>query len=257
MVAIVPLNAFDDNYIWAICDRENLTVVDPGQAEPVIEFLKNNPRLTLSAILVTHNHYDHVGGVNALVDLYHPKVFASWQSSLSMITQPVRDGMACDTGLGDMNLVALEVPGHTKDHIAFYDKKDHLLFCGDTLFGCGCGRIFDSTVEALYDSLQKLAQLPEDTKVYAAHEYTQSNIAFAKEIEPDSKVLAKREKEVIALRKEGKPTLPSLIKTERKTNPFLRVDIPSVIASVSRYAGQALQSPLSVFTALREWKNVA
>ena len=221
----------------------------------MIDFLDAHPELTLTTVLITHGHFDHVEGLSLLKQRYRIRVFASHLSKVEGVTDYLTEGDLCETPLKDCQIMAIEVPGHTSDHLAYVEKGTKALFSGDTLFSCGCGRIFDSTPALMYDSLQRLASLPDDAQVYAAHEYTDSNIQFAKRVEPDSSALLAREQAVLALREKGLPTLPVSIETERQTNPFLRVDQPAIIERVSQHAKRALKDPVSVFTALREWKN--
>ena len=262
-VQVLPISAYDDNYVWLLRDEHSCLVVDPGDAQPVIAYLKEHS-LVLKMILITHHHADHVGGIAELL---------SWceknQSEWPVVYGPATEDIAgIDEGLiqGDSlhiqspacDLMVLDVPGHTAGHIAYFidaGVSQHL-FCGDTLFACGCGRIFEGTPEQMYTSLQKFAQLPDMTLVHAAHEYTLSNIRFAQAVEPGNQDLQDWAARANALRLAGKPTLPTTIAHERKVNPFLRADIQSVMASAMAHQPGIPKTPLAVFTALRAWKDI-
>jgi hydroxyacylglutathione hydrolase len=252
MVQIHPVPAFEDNYLWVIEDGRHAAVVDPGDEAPVQAFLEARA-LSLSAILVTHHHGDHVGGVESLAHRWRCEVFGPAAEKIDGLTRRLSEGDAITVpGLG-LGLSVLDVPGHTRGHIAYVGQD--VLFCGDTLFACGCGRLFEGTPAQMLDSLSRLARLPRETRVYCAHEYTMSNIRFALAVEPGNARLFDRSERDAAARKAGRPTLPSTIGDELDTNPFLRWASPEVVASASRHAGRALATPVDVFAALREWKN--
>lgn len=252
---IEPVPAFDDNYIWLLSREgyDGCAVVDPGDEDPVIAVLDARG-LWLEAILVTHKHGDHVGGIAGLK--------ARWPGALvyGPANEPIRQ---IDKRLGAGERVALEglgvefevfdVPGHTEGHIAYLGQG--ALFCGDTLFAAGCGRVFSGTFEQLSDSLRRLAALPADTRVYCAHEYTVDNLGFAKWVEPDNPALLQREREVARLRAENLPSVPSTLREELRTNPFMRTDQAPVIAAAERWAGHRLGTPTEVFSAVRRWKD--
>ena len=253
MFSIYPISAFNDNYIWALLDESSkqATIVDPGDATPVLEFLNQN-HLTLNAILITHKHHDHTGGIPALLSVFpNAPVFSNPIEQVGQTTQLVSDNDLITMNSHEFRVIA--IPGHTLGHIAYYCKP--FLFCGDTLFTNGCGRIFEGTAEQMLSSLQKLTMLPDDTQVYCGHEYTLSNIKFALEVEPQNAQLQKRFEEAKRLRSENKPTVPSTLTLEKATNPFLRCNEPSVMEMVSRHVGKKLYSEVEVFAALREWKN--
>lgn len=252
MVEVVPVPAFSDNYIWVIRDAQHAAVVDPGDAEPVLAYLSSEG-LTLTAIINTHHHGDHVGGNAALLKRFPVPVFGPRQESIPGMTRALDEGDRISVPGLELELEVLDVPGHTAGHIAYYGQG--LLFCGDTLFACGCGRLFEGTPRQMTGSLGKLARLPGDTKVYCAHEYTLSNIRFARAADPDNAALAQRELDANKLRERGVPTVPSTIELERATNPFLRYTEPGVVAAVERHEGRALSDPVQVFAALRQWKN--
>jgi hydroxyacylglutathione hydrolase len=249
---IHPVPAFEDNYLWVIEDGRHAAVVDPGDAQPVQAFLEARG-LALTAILATHHHGDHVGGLEALAGRWKCEVFGPAGERIEGLTKKLREGdRIVVPGLG-LPFSVLDVPGHTAGHIAYVG--DHAVFCGDTLFACGCGRLFEGTPAQMLDSLAKLADLPGDTRVYCAHEYTMSNIRFAMAVEPGNTKLAARKARDAALRQRHLPTVPSTIADELDTNPFLRWTSPEVIASASRHAGRPLSCAVEVFTAVREWKN--
>lgn len=249
---IEPIPAYDDNYVWWLADGRAAVVVDPGDAAPVARRLSQTG-LQLTAILVTHHHGDHVGGVEALVHATGARVFGPAAESIPCVRTKLRGGDRIEV-LGHAFDV-LDVPGHTNGHIAYYSESLGALFCGDTLFACGCGRLFEGTAAQMTESLAKLAALPGATRVYCAHEYTLANIRFALAVEPDNAQLAARKRACEALRAEGKPTLPSTIADERATNPFLRCDVPVVRARAERESPGAAASTVATFAALRAWKN--
>jgi len=250
MLDIKSIPAFNDNYIWLIKNSDHrCAVVDPGDAAPVLAYLQAH-QLTLDAILITHHHHDHIGGVAELVRQFPGiDVVGPANEPVPTLTHPVSAGDQIN--LFDEVFLVLGLEGHTLGHIGYVG--DGKLFCGDTLFSAGCGRVFEGTMEQMYQSLQKLARLPEETLVYCAHEYTASNVAFALAVEPDNNQLQKYRDEVNRLRAQNQPTLPTTIRRERWINPFLRADEPSVIKSVNNRTTQF--DPVSIFTALREWKN--
>jgi hydroxyacylglutathione hydrolase len=252
MLEIVPLPAFTDNYIWTLRAGKFAAVVDPGEAGPVKEYLAREG-LTLAAILATHHHPDHVGGISELVDMKKVPVFGPRGEPIPALTHPVGQDDMAEIPVLDAAFSVLDIPGHTRAHIAYYGLES--LFCGDTLFACGCGRVFEGTAEQMLASLDKLAALPDETKVYCGHEYTLANIKFARAVDPGNKVLAAREERAAQLRAAGRPTLPSTVGEERATNPFLRCAEPAVVESANKYLGSRLGNPVSVFAAIREWKN--
>jgi hydroxyacylglutathione hydrolase len=251
---LLALPAFDDNYIWMLHDGVGAAVVDPGDADPVIEAL-DSLGLRLAAILVTHHHPDHVGGVDELRSRLQGPVFGPARERIPQPFEPLRDGDGIDV-LG-LHFDVIDVPGHTAGHIAYYTKDEGevpLLFCGDTLFSGGCGRLFEGTPAQMHASLARLAALPGATRVCCTHEYTLSNLKFAQAVEPANHELAGYMQQCQSLRGGGKITLPSTIDRELAVNPFLRVGEPAVIAAAQAH-GASDRSPVAVFTALREWKN--
>jgi len=247
-----PVRAFKDNYIWTLRDDRHAAVVDPGEARPVFEQLERE-RLTLVAILATHHHPDHVGGVAELLGRFDVPVYGPKGEPIATLNRPVGGGDAVELPQLGLRFDVLDIPGHTRAHIAYYGAN--MLFCGDTLFACGCGRVFEGTPAQMYDSLSRLASLPDETLVYCGHEYTLANIGFAKAVEPDNRELAEREKQEAQLRAQNRPTLPSTIGREKATNPFLRCLRPAVVQSADKYLGKRTADPVQVFAAIRQWKN--
>ena len=252
MPSIDPIPAFTDNYIWVIRNSQHAAAVDPGDAAPLLAYLESE-HLELVAILNTHHHEDHVGGNLELKDRFSCSVYGPATESIPGLTHPVCGGDKVALPELDMDFEVFDIPGHTLGHVAYYGSG--ALFCGDTLFGCGCGRVFEGTMEQMRASLEKLSSLPEATRVYCAHEYTLANIRFAKDVEPYNEAILNREMEDAELRKRMMPTLPSTISLEKGTNPFLRCGVSDVALSVQRHAGRRLDGDAAVFEALRIWKN--
>lgn len=260
MLDVIALPAFTDNYIWLLHARgdRRCWVVDPGEAEPVQRYLQAHD-LSLEGILLTHHHPDHIGGVAALAGPGVTLIGALQDSyRLPPLTLQVTGGDRFQ--LLDHTFQVLEVPGHTLGHLAFYTDSGTRprLFCGDTLFAAGCGRLFEGTPEQMHASLLSLAQLPDSTQVYAAHEYTLKNLEFALQVEPDNLQLQARLAECMSLREAQQPTLPSVLGLEKQTNPFLRVDQPQVILAAQEFSQQPdLQEASEVFRVIRQWKDSA
>ena len=247
---IIPLPAFRDNYIWLLRHGATATVFDPGDAAPVLRYLADEG-LTLAAILITHHHSDHVGGVDALLAAHPVPVYGPAREDIASITRRVGGGDR--VSVAGVEFQVIDVPGHTAGHVAYYAAPN--LFCGDTLFAAGCGRIFDGTPAQLHASLERLAELPGDTQVYCTHEYTLSNLAFAAAVEPNNSAIAERMALCQTLRADERPTVPFRLDGERRSNPFLRTREEEVIRQAEAQAGHALNGPEAVFAALREWKN--
>lgn len=252
MLDILPIRAFKDNYIWMLHRGAHAAVVDPGDADPVKDYLARNG-VTLAAILATHHHPDHVGGVPDLLATRPVPVYGPRGEAIRTLTHPLGEGDRVEIAELGVTFSVIDVPGHTRGHIAYYGAES--LFCGDTLFACGCGRLFEGTPEQMYASLQKLARLPAETRVYCAHEYTLDNIRFARAVEPDNAELLAREGRERMRRETGLPTLPSTIGLELATNPFLRCAQPTVVESAAREGGTRLSDPVAVFAGIRAWKN--
>ena len=256
-LSILAVPAFKDNYLWIIHDGQHAAVVDPGDAGPIVAALAHH-HLTLCAILLTHHHADHIGGVPALLALTDVPVFGPARDGIGAVSIPLAEGDIVSVDALDLQLRVLDVPGHTLGHIAYVGTVNgqSVLFCGDTLFGAGCGRLFEGTPEQMAHSLDKLAALPEETVVYCAHEYTLANLTFAAAVEPGNAALGARIERDTATRERGEATIPTTIAEELATNPFLRYREPGIAAQLQQ-AGKLAPAaqPLDVFTALREWKN--
>ena len=251
---LIPVSAFADNYLWLLHDGKRALVVDPGDAEPVLQALQAS-RLQLESILVTHHHADHTGGVDALRKATGATVYGPATERIASPFQPLREGDRVAT-LG-LDFQVLDVPGHTAGHIAFYTPDmdgEPLLFCGDTLFSGGCGRLFEGTPAQMLASLDKLAALPGATRVCCAHEYTLDNLRFALAVEPDNATLAAYAQRCRQLREQGNPTLPTSIGQEVLINPFLRTRQANIMAAVHHFDAST-HDDTTVFAALRQWKN--
>jgi hydroxyacylglutathione hydrolase len=254
---LFPIPALSDNYIWILHDHSCAVVVDPGQAEPVQRYLTEHG-LELKAILLTHHHGDHVGGAKMLQQAYGAHVYGPAQEKLPVCDHRMRDGDQVHINAPELALQVLDVPGHTAGHIAYYSKLNNgksVLFCGDTLFAAGCGRLFEGTPAQMVRSLSKLTALPEDTLVCCAHEYTLGNVRWALQVEPDNTALQERFEQVSSQRSNGICTLPSTLQLELETNPFCRTSHTTVVNAASNYSGGPLATPEQVFATLREWKN--
>jgi hydroxyacylglutathione hydrolase len=251
MFNITAIPALQDNYIWAIHNGRHAAVVDPGEAGPVLRFL-NARGLRLNSILCTHRHADHIGGIAGLREVYNVPVYGRRHPGNPHITDDLHEGDRLELDPFGIVFAILEIPGHLDDHIAYLAPE--ILFCGDVLFGSGCGRNFEGSLAQLHHSLQRLAQLPDITRVYCAHEYTAANLRFALACEPDNPEVQQRVMATQQLRAANLPTLPSTIALENATNPFLRCTRPEIIRTLQR-RGLTDTTELGVFTALREWKN--
>jgi hydroxyacylglutathione hydrolase len=249
MLTISSVEAFSDNYIWVLHNQTDAIAVDPGDAGPLMAFLDAH-QLTLRAVLITHRHRDHIAGLPVLSH-HNPALRIIGPTTLPLASEPVSDGDQVSLLGYDFQVMA--IPGHTLDHLAFYTAP--WLFCGDTLFGAGCGRLFDGSPLQMHTSLQRLACLPADTEVYPAHEYTLANLAFAQEIEPSNPDIKQRIVSDESKRDKGLPTLPSTMALETATNPFLRTANKNVQTAAAQHAQTNIATPLEVFTELRAWKD--
>ncbi len=250
---IFAIPAFSDNYIWCLHDAEHALVVDPGDAAPVIRALQEK-QLNLTYILITHHHFDHTGGVEGLIAAYPDAVvYGPKNLKISGIDQRLTEGESLFLHHPEIELKVLETPGHTMDHIVFYN--DELLFCGDTLFSGGCGRMFEGTPEVFYRSLQKLSRLPEKTKVYCTHEYTLANLAFASHVDPENISLQEYQTWATAQRDNDQITLPSSIAKQKQVNPFLRCDNTAIKKNIESLMNLSTHSEVDVFAALRRYKD--
>lgn len=253
-MTLIPLPAFADNYIWMLHDGKNALVVDPGEAAPVLAALAREG-VQLQAILVTHHHADHTGGIDALREATGAQVYGPMRETIPEPLQRLQQGDTV-SALG-WTFQILDVPGHTAGHIAYFcaaTGETPLLFCGDTLFSAGCGRLFEGTPAQMLASLEALAELPGDTRVCCTHEYTLSNLKFALEVEPDNAALIAHNARCQSLRAEGRVTLPSSIRLEQQINPFLRSQQPTIMASARRFDASGVDQH-GVFATLRQWKN--
>ncbi len=251
MLTVIPIPAFEDNYIWLLHNGREAIAVDAGDAEPLLDYLASRD-LRLIAVLDTHHHGDHTGG-NADLLQHIPGLAIYGDRRIDTVNHLVGAGENIEIPVLPLSLEVLSVPGHTADHLAYYGANR--LFCGDALFTCGCGKLFEGAPPQAYASLQKFAALPDGTLVYPAHEYTLENIRFAKLVEPENAALREREIRDLETRERNLPTLPASLALEKQTNPFLRCHEPAVIEAASRFAGRRLDDPVSVFAALREWRN--
>ncbi len=253
---IVPIRAFSDNYIWTIhaTNNKRVAVVDPGDAAPVLDYLEAH-QLELDAILITHYHNDHIGGVNRLKEKTACHVYGSKYDNLDFCDTLLTDGERINLFNQEYQFAVLHVPGHTLGHIAYYDSANELLFCGDTLFRAGCGRMFEGEPEQFYASLQRLAKLPANTRVYCTHEYTLSNLAFAEYIEPNNPDIKELKVQCQQLRDQDKVTLPSTIASELLTNPFLRCEKASVVERMRQLDNVNSEQAHSIFASMRRLKD--
>jgi hydroxyacylglutathione hydrolase len=250
-----PVRAFSDNYIWLIespLAQDRVVAVDPGEARPVIAELQRLG-LSLAAILLTHHHPDHIGGVPELLRHWRVPVIGPDDARIAQRTLNVGDGERCELPNLGLSFETLQVPGHTLSHIAFWGHG--ALFCGDTIFSAGCGRMFEGTPTQMNASLTKLRNLPPDTRMFCGHEYTAANLRFALTVEPANGAALEYQRSVDRVRAEGNPSLPSTMALEIRVNPFLRCDNPAVVAAAEAHAGKSLQDPAEVFGVLRAWKD--
>jgi hydroxyacylglutathione hydrolase len=250
-----PVGAFSDNYIWLIDSpraQRSIVAVDPGDAAPVMAELQRSGA-TLAAILLTHHHPDHIGGVPELLRHWAVPVIGPDDTRIAQRTRTVHDGEHCELLELGLSFEILQIPGHTLSHIAFWGHG--ALFCGDTLFSAGCGRMFEGTPEQMNASLTKLRNLPPETQVFCGHEYTAANLRFALTVDPANSAALQYQVSVDRLRAQGNPTLPSTLGLEIQVNPFLRCEEPAVVRAAEVHAGKPLEDPAEVFGVLRAWKD--
>lgn len=251
---IQAIPAFEDNYIWLLKSPhgQDCVVVDPGQAQPVLDALAQTG-LNLAAILITHHHYDHTGGISQLVEEFGCPVYGPDNPQISGITHPVADGDVVTLDVLDTSFRVIACPGHTLDHIAFYSAPH--LFCGDTLFSSGCGRMLEGNPRQFWESLQRFTALPDDTEIYCAHEYTEANLKFAKQVEPGNQSIDTHLEWVQKKRQRGEQTLPTNLVLETRINPFLRCHMQSVKDAAQQRAQTSLVEESEIFACLRNWKD--
>ena len=255
MLEITPLPAFGDNYIWMLRNtgKKKVIAVDPGEAAQISNLMQESG-FELAAVLLTHHHYDHTGGVSELLEqnpelpVYGPQI-----ENIPGVNHPVCGGDRVEVDGMDIRFQVLDIPGHTAGHVAYYGEG--VLFPGDTLFSVGCGRIFEGTHEQMVDALKQLADLPQETLIYCGHEYTLDNIGFAKWVEPENELVRSWEKRSRKMRAAGEATIPVQLRDELAINPFLRLSVPEVVAAAEKFAGHSLPDEVGVFTAIRQWKD--
>lgn len=255
MLQVTPIPALKDNYIWLIHGRDDpsrVAVVDPGESGPLLEYVSRNS-LRVEAILITHRHPDHTGGIPALRETLGMPVYGPSKEAGDVVTHPLMDGDTLELESLGLAFDVLDIPGHTLGHIAFHGNG--AVFAGDTLFSAGCGRLFEGSPEQMHGSLQRLAALPGETRIYCGHEYTLANLAFAAAVEPENSALRIRQEEAGKLRERNMPTLPSRMDLELGINPFLRTSESSVRRAAEQWSGTMLNDKVSVFAALRRWKD--
>lgn len=258
MIQITPISAFDDNYIWCIHNENLAYVVDPGDHKPVAAYLQQH-QLALAGILITHHHADHIGGVKHLIALQAQQgkpaleIIGPNTARFPFLTKSVSEGDSFQLNALGISLTAMEVPGHTRDHIAY--MGDIGLFCGDTMFSAGCGRLFEGNAEQMQTNFSRFKTLPSATKVYCTHEYTLSNLEFAVAVWPQNSEIVEYQRKAQEQRAKNQPTLPSDIALELKINPFMNTDDADIKNNVEQHFGSAYASPIEVFAALRSWKD--
>jgi hydroxyacylglutathione hydrolase len=252
--AIEPIAAFETNYIWALHDGNQCALVDPGSSAEPLDFLARKG-LQLCALLLTHHHYDHIGGADDILRNHPVPVWGPKDPRIPQVTEPVSEGDRAMVPELELDFRVLETPGHTTTHIVFHD--DEILLAGDTLFSIGCGRLFEGTPEQMQQSLDKLSDLPEHMKIYCAHEYTMDNCRFALQVEPDNSALRTRAEQAAHLRRNDRITLPSTLGDERAANPFLRTREATVIEAANRREPGTGNKPEAVFGVIRRWKDAS
>lgn len=254
MYQVDAIPAFSENYLWALHNnQQSCAIVDPGQSEPVLEYLKDN-QFTLTEILITHHHADHIGGVKQLLEHFPDcHVYAPNTQRFQAFSTGVDGNSKIQLKATGQSLSVIELPGHTRDHIGYFDQQK--AFVGDTLFSVGCGRLFEGSPEQMLTSLEKLAALHDETLVYCAHEYTMANIQFAKTVNPNNSDLMEYERQVIERRNDNQPTIPTKLATQKLVNPFLRCNDPDIVHQLLTQNALLEKNKTSYFTELRAWKD--
>ena len=254
MIRIEPISAFRDNYIWFIIHEPSrkVAIVDPGDAAPVLDRVSSDD-LIPAAVLITHHHPDHVGGIGGILAQFQVPVYGPAHEQIPGRTQALEEGDKVELADFDLEFEILDMPGHTSGAIAYYGAG--MVFVGDTLFLSGCGRLFEGTPQQMHDSLSKLARLPDETRIYCAHEYTLANLNFARAVEPENKDIEAQFEDCRALRDRDIPTVPGTIAMEKRVNPFLRVSNEAVVQAACRHQEQSLKGQVEVFAAIRQWKD--
>lgn len=254
MLEIIPLPALKDNYIWLLKNKisRHVAIVDPSEAEPVLNLIKSEGLIPI-AIMITHHHWDHVGGIPGITEQFDIPVYTPKTETVAGSTNPVGEGDVVSLAELDLNLEVMDVPGHTSGAVAYY--TDEMVFSGDTLFTAGCGRMFEGTPPQMHASLTKFKTLPDSTLLYCGHEYTVSNLKFAASVEPDNTAIQERLRLAEETQNLNQPTVPATLAEEKQTNPFLRCAEPEVIAAASQFSGKNLNEAADVFAAIRQWKD--
>ncbi|MEC7875578.1 MAG: hydroxyacylglutathione hydrolase [Pseudomonadota bacterium] len=254
MLEIIPVTALKDNYIWLLENKTNqhAVIVDPSEHEPVLESIKTRGLIPV-AILITHHHWDHVGGIGGLTNEYDIPVYTPKNEVVKGSTNPVGEGDIINLSELSLNISILDVPGHTSGAVAYY--TENMVFSGDTLFTAGCGRLFEGSPKEMYRSLMKIKGFPDDTLIYCGHEYTISNLKFASIVEKNNESIKKRLDMALQTRELNQPTVPANLEIEKQTNPFLRCEEKSVVNAASTWAGRILNNPVEVFATIRSWKD--
>lgn len=255
MLEVSPVRAFRDNYIWLIhgrSDRQRVAVVDPGEAAPVSDFCQQN-NLRPEVVLVTHHHWDHTGGIADLADRWQFEVYGPASENIQARDHALAEGEQVKLETLGLEFLVIDIPGHTAGHIAFFGEG--AVFCGDTLFSAGCGRLFEGSPAQMSSSLDKLAALPEDTRIFCGHEYTLDNLRFALAVEPGNTDVQQYREHAAEIRENDQPTLPSTIGLEHRVNPFFRYKTETVRRAAEQKAGRKLNDPVDVFATIRQWKD--